>query len=246
MKDKINMSEIQPFVVLISANAEWGVVRNNFPNCLINSSPFGDWFKYYYQAITDLPEPVIFFHGGWGKVSASASTQYVIDRWHPRMVVNIGTCGGFESQINKGEVILVEKTVIYDIYEQMGDPDEHIQYYMTELDNSWIALPFPIKVRQSLLVSGDRDLFSNDIPQLICRYGAIAGDWESGSIAWVSKKNNTQCLILRGVTDLVGASGGEAYDGNVSFYHESTNRVMRMLLDTLPDWLLKVVECDSK
>ena len=190
-------------------------------------------------------EPIILFHGGWGKVAAAASTQYVIDRWQPRMVINLGTCGGFDGEINKGEVLFVEKTVIYDIFEQMGNPDEHIRYYMTDVDTSWVTPPYPIPVRRSLMVSGDRDLFSNDIPALKARYGAIAGDWESGAIAWVATKNNTQCLILRGVTDLVGADGGEAYNGNVYLYHENTEQIMKMLLDSLPLWLLKHVENNS-
>ena len=41
----------------------------------------------------------------------------------------------------------------------------------------------------------------------------MALDWESGAIAWVAARNQTRCLILRGVTDLVGEAGDEAYDG---------------------------------
>lgn len=233
------------FVVLISANAEWQVVRKYFPGCTINISPYGEWFSIRYDTLKELMSPVIFIHGGWGKVAAAGSMQFVIDQWHPQMVINLGTCGGFEGQIKRGEVILAEKTVIYDIFEQMGDPDEHIRHYITEIDTSWITQPLPIPVRRSLLVSGDRDLFISDIPVLKAKYGAIAGDWESGAIAWVSNKNNTQCLILRGVTDLVGGGGGEAYDGNVSLYYENTELIMKLLLDSLPGWLLKYIENDK-
>jgi adenosylhomocysteine nucleosidase len=233
------------FVVLISANAEWRVVRNYFTDLTINPSPYGEWFSLYYKDIPKIDEPIIFIHGGWGKVAAAASTQYAIDQWHPKMVINLGTCGGFEDEINKGEIILAEKTIIYDIYEQMGDPDEHIKHYTTEIDNSWISKPFPIPVRRSLLVSGDRDIFCSEIPELKSTYGAIAGDWESGAIAWVSNKNHIQCLILRGVTDLVGAEGGEAYKGNVTFYYENTELIMNGLIDSLPQWLLKQIEYES-
>jgi len=232
-------------VVIISANAEWRVISNYFIGSKIKHSPYGAWFSHYYKEIYETLGPIVFIHGGWGKVAAAASTQYAIDNWQPRIVINLGTCGGFDGEINKGEVIFVEKTVIYDIFEQMGDPDEPIRYYTTDIDTSWVAPPYPIPVRQSLLVSGDRDLFSNDIPALKARYGAIAGDWESGAIAWVTTKNNTQCLILRGVTDLVGADGGEAYNGNFSLYHEKTKQIMKMLLDSLPLWILKYMENNS-
>jgi adenosylhomocysteine nucleosidase len=55
-----------------------------------------------------LLDPVIFLHGGWGKVSAAASTQFAIYTWHPRIVINLGTCGGFEGEIARGEIILVD------------------------------------------------------------------------------------------------------------------------------------------
>jgi adenosylhomocysteine nucleosidase len=227
------------FVVIISANAEWQIIRKYYPGCRIYYTPYGEWFSFYYKDHPSLEKSIVFMHGGWGKVAAAASTQFVIYKWRPKMVINIGTCGGFEGKISKGEIILVEKTLIYDIYEQMGDSEEHISDYVTELDTSWLSKPLPLHVVRTLLVSGDRDLFCEEISSLNSRYGAIAGDWESGAIAWVAAKNQTQCLILRGVTDLVGENGGEAYAGNVSFYYENTELVMKKIIESLPQWLLK-------
>jgi vancomycin resistance protein YoaR len=91
-------------------------------------------------------------------------------------------------------------------------------------------------VVRGLLVSADRDILTGDIPGLVEKYGAVAADWESGAIAWVAQKNGLRCLILRGVTDLVGATGGEAY-GNIQVFHENTRMVMKTLIEQLPDWL---------
>ena len=94
-------------------------------------------------------------------------------------------------------------------------------------------------VRRTLLVSADRDLLVAEIPRLKREYGAVAGDWESGAIAWVAARNDTRCLILRGVTDLVGGERGEAYDGHVEVFVEGAGQVMTALVDNLPGWLLK-------
>ena len=107
---------------------------------------------------------MIFFHGGWGKIAAAGSTQYAIDRWQPGLLVNLGTCGGFAGQVHQGEILLVERTVVYDIIELMGDFDEHIAHYSTFLDLSWLSPPYPHAVRRTLLVSGDRDLLVEEIP----------------------------------------------------------------------------------
>jgi adenosylhomocysteine nucleosidase len=227
------------FVILISADAEWRSVRRILSVNRFHRSPYGDWFSYRYPDLPGMTKPILFIHGGWGKVAAAGSAQYAMSRWQPKLLVNLGTCGGFKGEIERGEIILVEKTIIYDIYEQMGDPEEHIRYYVTNIDNSWIDKPYPLEVIHTLLVSGDRDLICDEVPTLKTKYGAIAGDWESGAIAWVAAKNHTPCLILRGVTDLVNANAGEAYDGNIGYFYESTDLIMNKLIDSLPCWLSK-------
>jgi adenosylhomocysteine nucleosidase len=160
----------------------------------------------------------------------------VIDRWKPQLLVNLGTCGGFEGRINQGEIILVERTVIYDILEQMTDSRAAIQHYSTELELDWLGKLVPTPVRRGLLVSGDRDIVSGDIASLISKYGAVAADWESGAIAWVARRNATRLLILRGVSDLVSETGGEAY-GDYELFVARTRQIMSRLLDVLPPWL---------
>lgn len=221
-------------VILVSADAEWRVVREYFSAVEISHSPFGEWFSIH---VPPFPKALVFLHGGWGKIAAASSTQWAIHTWKPCLIINLGTCGGFDGRVERGEIILAERTIVYDIYEQMGDFDTHIAHYTTDLDLSWLRTPYPQAVRKTLLVSGDRDLIVDEIPRLSSCYGAVAGDWESGAIAWVATKNQVPCLILRGITDLVGSGGGEAYDGNIHLFHENTQVVMMRLLDALPMWL---------
>lgn len=227
-------------VVIISANIEWQAIRSLFPAIEPQMSPLGQWFVVEFD-LGGHREPVIFFHGGWGKIAAAASAQYVLDRWAPALLVNLGTCGGFQGEIERGEIILVERTIVYDIIEQMVDPQEAIAHYTTEIDLSWLGEDYPQAVRRTLLVSGDRDLVADDIPRLKAEYGAVAGDWESGAIAWVAARHNTRCLILRGVTDLVSSGGGEAYDGNVQVFVEGAAKILRQLVDALPAWIVRAL-----
>jgi adenosylhomocysteine nucleosidase len=227
-------------VVLISANAEWRAVRPLFPNAEIKTSPFGEWFDLTFDSVASpirgTPHLVHYFHGGWGKISAAATAQYVIDHFQPDLLVNLGTCGGFEGRIEAGTIVLVEKTIVYDIIEQMTDPEGAIAHYSTTLDLAWLTEPYPVAVQRGLLVSGDRDIVVSDIPMLVQKYKAVAADWESGAIAWVANKNRVRCLILRGVTDLVGSGGGEAY-GNFDLFQQRTNEVMERLVKQLEEWL---------
>jgi adenosylhomocysteine nucleosidase len=222
--------------IVISANAEWRAARELLGERVssVRTYPYGETFQLQVGEFE-----LQFFHGGWGKVSAAASAQYIIDRHAPDLLLNLGTCGGFEGRIERGTIILVERTVIYDIIEQMSASDEAIDHYASVLDLGRVPEPYPHPVSRGLLVSADRDILVGDIPMLIEKYGAVAADWESGAIAWVAQRNGTRLLILRGVSDLVGSGGGEAY-GNLDLFRKRTRVVMEELLRQLPDWLAHV------
>lgn len=220
--------------VIVSANAEWSAIEPIFSGVALHSSPLGKWFL---TPIGAQNVPVLFFHGGWGKIAAAAATQYVIHHAAPNLLVNLGTCGGIRGSVAVGEVILVERTVVYDIHEQMGDGAEHLSHYATAVDLHWLNRPYPHKVVPSLMVSGDRDLMSADIPRLKRDFGATVADWESASIAWVAQRHSVRTLILRGVSDLVDETRGEAYDGNWAHFMQSTQTIMKRLVSQLPDWI---------
>jgi adenosylhomocysteine nucleosidase len=220
-------------VAMISANAEWKVVVAQLPSTPVHDTPFGDWLVHRMGG-----RDVVFFHGGYGKVAAAGSTQYAIDRWHPALIVNLGTCGGLGSERKVGDIVLVDKTIIYDLIEQMGDAAETIADYSTQLDTS----PWPARLRPRVVIgpiaSADRDVIPADAAGLVSRFHVSVADWESGAIAWVASHNHTPVIILRGVTDLVDATGDATY-GDPQAWVRETATVMAALIallgDALPD-----------
>jgi adenosylhomocysteine nucleosidase len=246
-------------IILISANAEWRAVKELLAPAQIHTTPMGEYFDFKPGTPSPVTEPLLigtpgtrplgpgvrYFHGGWGKISAAATTQYVIDHFQPELLINLGTCGGFDGRIERGTILLVTRTIVYDIIEQMSEPEAALAHYATELDLSWLdngslAMDHDrLSVVHGLLVSADRDIVPADIAGLVEKYGAVAADWETGAIAWVAKQNGVRCLILRGVTDLVGSSGGEAY-GNIQVFHDNTKTVMKTLIESLPEWFNRI------
>ncbi len=218
-------------VIIISAQAEWAVVRDVYSALNVETSPFGECGETVIEGFK-----VILMHGGWGKIAAAASAQYALDRWQPRLLINLGTCGGITGQVRKGEILLVEQTLVYDICERMGDPQEALDFYTTRFDLPWAEEALPLPVRRVRLLSADHDLDPAEVPLLRERFQAVAADWESGAIAWVAARNHCPCLILRGVSDLVNETRGEAYAAFEVFRH-GVEPVMRTLLSVLPAWL---------
>ncbi len=222
-------------VVLVSADAEWKALPRIATDVVGSASPYGEWFSRPVK-VGGRDIPVIFFHGGWGKIAAAGSSQYAITRWKPELLVNLGTCGGFRGAVPKGAVLLANRTLVYDIVEQMGDAAEAIGDYTTDIDLAWATGDDPKGVQRGLLLSADRDILPADVPPLISQYHAVAADWESGAIAWVARANRTPVVILRGVSDLVSETSGEAY-GSPEVFAAGARTIMTALVDQLPLWL---------
>lgn len=219
-------------IVLISAIAEWEAVKLLFPELKIEQSPYGD--------LTNLKlgtQNLKLYHSGWGKIASAAMMQYVIDHDAPDLIVNLGTCGGFEGVVNQGDVILVDRAFVYDIVELMGDLDIST-YYSSSVDLNWLAEPYPYPARRGTIASADSDLPPDKIRFLKSK-GALAADWESAALAWVAQKNQARLLILRGVSDMVSEQGGEAYN-NIEIFKQRAKEIMKMLFDQLPGWLAAV------
>lgn len=223
----------QRAVIVISANAEWQSVINHVP-MQVEHSPYGDFALHTLGG-----EPVVLFHGGYGKVSAAGSAQYAIDRWHPRVLINLGTAGGFASDVHVGDVVLVTKTTIYDIYEAMGDAAETIADYATTIDTSRWPARLANRVHRGPIVSGDRDLIPAEVARLHATYHASVGDWESGAIAYVATKNRVPVIILRAVTDVLDPDHPSPTTGDLAAWQRETDVVMQVLVqlaaDALPD-----------
>jgi len=222
-------------IVMISADIEWQTILELHPCAQIFQSTMEKWFIDNLDVFNH-KKPVRYFHGGWGKIAAAASTQYAIDQWKPDLLINLGTCGGIEGEVEKGTIILVDCAIVYDLIEQMGDSISAIDHYTTRLDLSWLGTNYPIRVLKTSIISGDRDLLVEELQDLKQRYNARVGDWESGAIAYVASRNQIPLLILRGVTDLVSSAGGEAY-GHFELFEQASQTIMQGLDRSLSGWI---------
>ncbi len=119
----------------------------------------------------------------------------------------------------------------------MEDAEGAIEFYSHEIDLSWLHEPLPQNVTRATMYSADRDIVSDEIKWLKGRFKAKVADWESGAISWICKINNIPLLILRGVTDVVNSTKGEAYDGRIDIFRENANEIMNNLLNYLHEWI---------
>jgi len=219
-------------VALISATAEWNIVIAQLPDEVRHATPYGEWLVHRMAG-----EDVVFFHGGYGKVAAAGSTQYAIDRWHPALLVNLGTCGGFGGERKVGDVVLASETIIYDVIERMGNPDEAIEDFHTRLEPARWPARLADRVAVVPLISADQDVDPAATATLHARFHAGAADWESGAIAWVAAHNHTPVIILRGITDVIDDTGHDATYNAIEVWQRESRAAMAKLIALLGEAL---------
>ncbi len=222
--------------VVIASDIEWASFLKIYNVIERISYPYGE-YCIFVRGEAELN----FFHIGWGKISSAAATQYIIDNWKPSSVINIGTCGGIAGRASTGDVIFVTDTTIYDFHVEIGDPLVEMMHYKVCFNHDWLGETLPEAVIRGGILSGDRDLCASDIPHLLENHEALAADWESGAIAFVSSRNVTPCIILRYVSDVVSPEGGEVYGDEMRQFPIRVAAAMVTLLNILPSWVELVV-----
>ena len=72
----------------------------------------------------------------------------------------------------------MRKRARYDIFSLMSDPVTTINRTTTAINLHWLGERLPIKVIRATIVTGERDIHSEDVETLKEKYGAKVGDWE--------------------------------------------------------------------
>ena len=90
--------------ILIAADEEWRIVKEILNPADKANSPFGETFSFSFDD-GNHHRSASFFQTGCGKILSAAAAQYVLDTFNPDCIVGLGTCGGFETAVNSGEIL---------------------------------------------------------------------------------------------------------------------------------------------
>lgn len=137
-----------------------------------------------------------------GKVSASALTQHLIDRFSPNLTISLGISGGISEKLQVGDVLFSNQYTQYDYnlgFSKKGEnwnPAYDSEVLMTTVPE--IAKP----LCSSLFGTGDSFIYKDDDKERLRGMGIDACDMESGAVAQISYLNNVDNLSIRGISDL--------------------------------------------
>ncbi|MBW2148622.1 MAG: 5'-methylthioadenosine/S-adenosylhomocysteine nucleosidase, partial [Deltaproteobacteria bacterium] len=143
---------------------------------------------------------VTILNSGVGKTRAASGTQLLIDRYHPRYIINFGTAGGIDDSLRVKDVVVSTRAVMYDTDHK--DPEKTIFHAAPELLELGRDLP---GIHQGVICTADRVVSSDSVrTKLAYEYQALCADWEGAAILEVCKLNGSPGLILKVISDKAG------------------------------------------
>ncbi len=170
---------------------------------------------------------------GIGKVSASLTTQAVIDKLGASAIINYGTCGGTNSIVNVCDYYMIDKAFQFDfdIREIDDVPLGYIQEYDRVFFNANLA---SVGLKVLSLATSDRFSKSEIDLKNILENGCMLRDMEGASIIQTAISNSTPVYLIKGVTDVYGSgTDGEQFVKNLKKVCENFPKIIKKLVASI-------------
>ena len=157
---------------------------------------------------------VVLVEAGVGKVNAARVTQIIIDKFKIKQIINVGSAGTVNDELEIGDIVIGKKLIQHDFdITAFGYPKGYIsnigryveidkKLYTTVQSKISKISKDQFKVKIGTIVSGD--IFCTDIKmknKIREKFDADAVEMEGAAIAQVCKLDNVPCLVIRSISD---------------------------------------------
>ncbi|WAA11211.1 5'-methylthioadenosine/S-adenosylhomocysteine nucleosidase [Fervidibacillus albus] len=166
---------------------------------------------------------VVLLQSGIGKVNAAMSTTILMERYKPTYIINTGSAGGLNSELEIGDIVISTEVRHHDVdvtafgYEY-GQVPQLPPAFIADEKLFQIALTcankIDIRTEKGLIVSGDS--FMND-PSRVQRISnhfrdVKAVEMEAAAIAQVCHQYDKPFVIIRSLSDIAGKQSEISFD----------------------------------
>lgn len=177
--------------------------------------------SYYSGKINDID--VVVVRCGIGKVAASVATTVLIDRFEPDFVINTGSAGGFDAELNIGDVVIATGVQHHDVdvthfgYKRgqvYGMPDIYpCDVHMIDAAELAAGEMKNFHVKRGLVCTGDSFIGCDDaVSRLRTLFPDMSAvEMEGAAIGQTCFMLDTPFLVIRSLSDIAGKESKESF-----------------------------------
>lgn len=168
---------------------------------------------------------VVLVEAGVGKVNAARTTQILIDNFNVEAIINVGSAGSANDELNIGDIVIGKLIVQHDFdITAFGHPKgfisnvgqyiksddtliEKMKQTMSEIQDE------SFKIKIGTIASGDIFCTEHTMKEKIRnKFNADAIEMEGAAIAQVCKLDNVPFLVIRSISDSPNGNNQITFD----------------------------------
>ncbi|WP_416731058.1 permease [Fictibacillus sp. JL2B1089] len=185
--------------------------------------PYGEYFM---RTINN--SELVFYSTGVRKVNGVGANQYMISKFNLTKVIVVGTCAGIDDAFSNLKIFIPDKAVQYDCTVKEVEPFIK-QSFIVDIDLSKYGNDF----NTGTIGTADKAVVMwKDYLELKENQITIA-DTEASAIAFICKKNDVECIIIKGISDFpTDERNFNKFESNkeqINVYIENTPKVMNKI-----------------
>lgn len=193
-------------------------------------------------------QDVILLQSGIGKVNAALSTAILLNEFQPDIVINTGSAGGFNKDLEVGDIVISTEVRYNDVdnsvfgYEYGQIPQMPAAY---EADESLIDLAERVATKETnakhvvkgLIATGDSFMSDPERAQFIMTKfpNMQAAEMEAGAIAQVCHRFGTPFVIIRSLSDVADQEAPANFDEFLQTAATNSADLILMMIKELKD-----------
>ncbi len=164
---------------------------------------------------------------GLGKVKAASCTQYLIDKYKPDLVLNVGSSGGVCGSIKPKDIIFVATAIEYD-FKSIREKTP-----ILGVDEDLLFAARDAEIPLGVLGSADQNADSDEKKDYLHSLGITIADWEGAAVIKTARLNGVKAGAIKVVTDTSNSDFAKEFSENVFSFNKSLSGVVFRFLNSL-------------
>lgn len=198
--------------------------------------------KFYEGTIGDVEVVALF--SGVCKVNAAIATQILIDTYHVNIIINAGTAGGMNHDLEIFDTVISTEVAYHDVAPHiLTEFHPWLENIYFKADKKLLSMTQKAvkkidmagKVYWGRMVTGEAFITDEGRQQINDIFAPLTVDMETASIAHVCYVNSIPFISIRSVTDTVTHSGTGHFEENCKKASEIAMNIAVALLTELRD-----------
>ncbi|CAG7913559.1 5'-methylthioadenosine/S-adenosylhomocysteine nucleosidase [Mammaliicoccus sciuri] len=185
---------------------------------------------------------VVLAQSGIGKVNAAITATLLINEFKPDLIINTGSAGSVDSELNIGDIIISNKVYYHDVNAtafgyKLGQVPSMPEFYETDKELIDLAKSSIEQLDLNGIVgevaTGDSFIGSIDQRKVIKSNFPTAGvvEMEAGAIAQTCYQYNVPIIVTRAVSDLADKESDVTFEEFLKVACVNSSKIVKLLLN---------------